>query len=57
MMLEKPLTDRPAIRSGDYRGSEFAGVAFAPRGDYLFVNIQNPGVTFAIEGPWERGAL
>lgn len=38
--------------SGNFRRSEWAGAAFA--GDWLFVNIQRPGVTFAITGPWER---
>ena len=40
---------------------EFAGATFSPDGQTLFVNIQgdvvNPGMTFAIWGPWERGAL
>lgn len=40
---------------GDYRGSEFAGGCFYDR--WLFVNIQTPGITFAIKGPWENGAL
>lgn len=40
---------------GDYRGSEFAGACFYDR--WLFVNIQSPGVTFAITGPWDNGAL
>jgi uncharacterized repeat protein (TIGR03803 family) len=40
---------------GDLRGSELAGVAF--HGDWLFFNIQRPGVTFAVTGPWARGAL
>ena len=35
-------------------GSEFAGVCFAPNHPTLFVNIQNPGITFAITGPWHR---
>jgi secreted PhoX family phosphatase len=36
---------------------EFAGVTFSPDGQTLFVNIQTPGLTFAIWGPWEDGAL
>lgn len=35
--------------------SEFAGASFSPGGDTLFVNAQNPGITFAITGPWRRG--
>ena len=34
--------------------SEFAGATFSPDGSTLFVNIQNPGVTLAITGPWQR---
>ncbi len=37
--------------------SEFAGSTFSPDGRTLFLNIQNPGATFAIWGPWERGSL
>ena len=45
---------------------EFAGATFSPDGETLFVNIQgdlsvgdpgNKGMTFAIWGPWEEGAL
>ncbi|MGH3090498.1 MAG: alkaline phosphatase PhoX [Rubrobacteraceae bacterium] len=45
---------------------EFAGACFSPDGETLFVNIQgdtrepgpgNLGMTFAIWGPWEDGAL
>ncbi|MDH3650950.1 MAG: DUF839 domain-containing protein, partial [Saprospiraceae bacterium] len=32
--------------------SEFAGSVFSPDGHTLFVNIQSPGLTLAIEGPW-----
>ena len=32
--------------------SEFAGACFSPDGGALFVNIQNPGITLAITGPW-----
>jgi hypothetical protein len=38
-------------------GGEFAGACYSPDGQTLFVNIQSPGTTFAIWGPWERGAL
>ena len=34
--------------------SEFAGTTFSPDGQVLFVNIQHPGHTFAIYGPWDR---
>jgi hypothetical protein len=31
---------------------------FEPKnGNWLFVNIQTPGITFAITGPWRQGAL
>ena len=33
--------------------SEFAGSTFSPDGEILFVNIQNPGITLAITGPWQ----
>lgn len=42
---------------GDYRGNEFAGACFDPSGHFLFVNVQTPGITFAIWGPWARGSL
>lgn len=34
--------------------SEFAGACFSPDGSTLFVNIQTPGLTLAITGPWRR---
>jgi secreted PhoX family phosphatase len=45
------------VAAGDYRGIEFAGACFDPTGRVLFCNIQTPGVTFAITGPWARGNL
>lgn len=33
---------------------ELAGLTFSPNGQTLFVNLQVPGMTFAIWGPWER---
>ncbi len=50
------------IRPGTIPGSstpqswdEFAGATFC--GDWMFVNIQTPGVTLAITGPWRNGPL
>ena len=37
--------------------SEWAGATFSPDGRVLFVNLQSPGVSYAITGPWESGAL
>jgi secreted PhoX family phosphatase len=34
--------------------SEFTGPTFSADGRVLFVNIQTPGITLAITGPWER---
>ncbi len=42
---------------GDFRGSEWAGACYSPDGKWLFANIQSPGITFAITGPWMSGAL
>ena len=52
MDLDEGVPGKPAIEAGDYRGSEWAGATFSPDGRTLFVNIQSPGVTFAITGPW-----
>jgi len=34
------------------RESEWAGVCFSGDGQWMFANLQNPGITFAITGPW-----
>ncbi|HUE81461.1 MAG TPA: alkaline phosphatase PhoX [Pyrinomonadaceae bacterium] len=36
-----------------FESREFAGATFSPDGKTLFVNVQNPGLTFAIWGAWE----
>lgn len=33
---------------------EFCGACFSPDGTTLFVNIQQPGLTLAITGPWQK---
>jgi secreted PhoX family phosphatase len=42
---------------GDFSGSEWAGACFSPDGRWLFANLQSPGITVAITGPWKAGAL
>ena len=46
--------ERPSQTSfnTNLKQSEWAGAVFSPDGKWLFVNIQTPGVTFAITGPW-----
>lgn len=49
---------RPWIAPGDYRGSEWCGSTFETKnGNWLFANLQSPGITVAITGPWRQGAL
>jgi uncharacterized protein len=46
------------VAPSDYRSSEWAGAVFEPsNGGWLFLNIQTPGITVAITGPWRKGAL
>ncbi|MBD2361696.1 DUF839 domain-containing protein [Anabaena minutissima FACHB-250] len=33
-------------------GSEFCGACFSPDNQTMFVNVQSPGITLAIWGPW-----
>ncbi len=35
-------------------GRELAGACFSPDGTTLFVNVQHPGYTLAITGPWDK---
>jgi secreted PhoX family phosphatase len=49
--------DPDAIGTGYFGDNEFAGATFSSDGQWLFVNIQTPGVTFAITGPWNKGTL
>jgi uncharacterized protein len=43
---------RNTIELVAFNDSEFAGATFSPDGRTLFVNIQDPGLTLAIWGPW-----
>ena len=51
------LKGAPHGLRGDFRDQEWCGATFSPDGKWLFVNVQTPGVTFAISGPWENGPL
>ena len=43
------------LANNGYRGqAEFCGVCFAPNHPTLFVNIQTPGITLAVTGPWDQ---
>jgi secreted PhoX family phosphatase len=42
---------------GDFTASEWAGPCYSPDGQWLFANIFDPGITVAITGPWQSGAL
>lgn len=41
-----------ALADNAYSGSELSGACFSPDGNTLFVNIQYPGTTLAITGPF-----
>lgn len=41
---------------GNYRDSEWCGACFSPDGRWLFANLQKPGITVAITGPWTHSA-
>lgn len=47
--------DPAAIGTGNFSGQEWAGATFSPDGKTLFANIQTPGISFAITGPWGKG--
>ena len=56
--FEEDCTANPLPGPGEVVGaSETAGVIFSPDGEWLFLNIQTPGITLAITGPWHKGAL
>jgi len=42
---------------GDFSSSELAGACFDRRGEWMFLNVQRPGITVAIRGPWRRAGL
>ena len=58
VVLSEQVRSAKGYSSTDFSGSEWAGATFEPKnGSWLFANIQSPGITFAITGPWDQGAL
>ncbi|WP_028659783.1 alkaline phosphatase PhoX [Nocardioides insulae] len=49
-----PYGPAQAIARNMLNDSEFTGPVFSEDGKVLFVNMQDPGYTLAITGPWER---
>ncbi len=43
------------VAENKINGSEFAGGCFSHNGRFMFVNMQSPGLTLVIEGPWRKG--
>jgi secreted PhoX family phosphatase len=52
----RPDGSQYALADNPHLSSELAGVCFSPDGEILFVNIQKPGLTLAITGPWPTAA-
>jgi secreted PhoX family phosphatase len=52
LVAMRPDGSQYHLAENAYSNSELAGVCFAPDGNTLFVNIQYPGKTVAITGPW-----
>jgi len=52
-----PNGDAYEFGSNQLNESEFAGPCFAPDGQTMFVNIQEPGLTLAIWGPFKSASL
>ena len=44
-------------KAGPKGASEMSGPCFSPDGKHLFVNVQYPGVTCVISGPWGKHGL
>ena len=48
----RPDGSQYLMANNAYSKSELAGVCFSPDGETMFLNIQYPGMTVAITGPW-----
>ena len=48
----RPDGSQYRIANNAYSSSEVAGVCFSPDSEIMFLNIQYPGMTLAVTGPW-----
>ena len=48
---------KPGAPAGNLRNTEWCGACFSSDGRVLFVNLQSPGITLAITGPFALGPL
>jgi secreted PhoX family phosphatase len=55
--FDKRYWNRPPDPHAAIGASEFSGATYSQDGRWLFVNLQYPGETYAITGPWEKGWL
>ncbi len=53
----RPDGSQYQLADNPYSNSELAGVCFSPDGQTLFVNIQYPGMTLAITGPFPKQSV
>ena len=51
-ILDREGRIAPLARNAMLERSEFCGACFSPDGSTMFVNIQKPGLTLAVTGPW-----
>ena len=50
------VTDEEDLIGKDKWGrTEWSGACYSPDGKWLFVNLYQPGISYAITGPWEKG--
>lgn len=57
LSIEGQIFDFARNMVPDHETDEFAGATFSPDRETLFINLQRPGITFAIWGDWSAGAL
>jgi len=54
---ELDAAGKTAAVAGNLRNTEWCGACFSRDGRILFANLQGPGITLAITGPWANGTL